>query len=76
MPGGRVDGHAGRLVDDEQVLVLVDDGELRHRRGQLVFGLRSRHLELLPTFQPMTLRAARTVDPDRARREQPLGRGA
>ena len=41
MPGGRMHHHAGRFVDDDEVLVLVEDGKrerfwLRHRIDRLV----------------------------------------
>jgi hypothetical protein len=71
-----VDDHPGRLVDDEQVLVLVRDrkvdglrDERRRRRGWL-------ELDLLPALEPVALRAAGAVDEGRARLDQPLGRGA
>jgi hypothetical protein len=75
--GRRVDHHAGRLVDDDQVGVLVDDPERD--------GLRAgRHVDLLRplVFEQITLphavrRPGRPpVDPDEAGARQASGRGA
>jgi hypothetical protein len=70
--------HTGRLVDDEQVLVLPGDleagrlglhGRHRGRIGQL-------HADLLSGKQPVALRTRQTVDEHNAVRDQPLGGGA
>src|SRR6185437_12274940 len=71
--GRRVDDDAGRLVDDEHVLVLVRDPE-RHvlvlqRRRRLRHG----QLDLLPAFEPVALGAPFAVDDHAALVQQPLG---
>jgi hypothetical protein len=58
------------------VLVLVRDPQvhrLRLERRLATFG--ELQLDVLPAFEPEALRAARTVDADRAGREQALGLG-
>ena len=79
-PRGGVHDEAGRLVDDEQVLVLVGDGEgerRRHRRGRrrgvLLVVL---HDHALARGQPVALGHGRAVDRhpavvDEARRARP-----
>ena len=74
MPGRRVDDDPGRLVDDEQVLVLVGDSQVdrlglepERRLGRGV------DLELLPTFETVALRPRRPVEADDACGDQPLG---
>jgi hypothetical protein len=72
-----MDDDARRLVDDEEVLVRVDDGELRRRNrglggssdGQL-------ELDLLPARQLVALASGLPVEEDEARPEEPLGRRA
>ena len=44
VPGRRMDDEPGRLVDDDQVLVLVDDGE-RDRLAQRLRPAPRRHVE-------------------------------
>jgi hypothetical protein len=63
VPGARVDDEARRLVDDEQVLVLVGDPHVRGRR----LGLRLRRrllgkLDLLASLQTVALRTGVPVD--------------
>ena len=74
VPG--VDDDAGRLVDDEQVLVLPDDVEV-HLLGRERAG-RRRELDddLLPALEPVALRPRLTVDEDSAVGDQPLGERA
>ncbi len=77
MPGGRVDDHAGRLVDDEQVVVLVRDAKrdvLPLDRGRAT--IRQLELDLLPAFEPMALRPPGAVDERASLADEPLGRGA
>ena len=70
--GPRVDGDAGRLVDDEQLLVLVGDAKIERGRDEL--GRRGRlEFDLLPRLQSVRLRPRRTVDAYVARVQQPLG---
>jgi hypothetical protein len=67
---------SGRLVDNEEVLVLVLNPEvhgLRLERRLATFG--ELHLDVLPALEPEALRAAGAVDADRAGREQALGLG-
>ena len=74
MAGRRMDDETGRLVDDEQVLVLVRHGEVdllrdepaRPRRGRL-------ELELLAADEPVALRTRPPVDEHAAVLDQPLG---
>ena len=75
LPAGGMDDEAGRLVDDEEVLVLVDDVE-RDRLGDELPGLGQRDVELLPALEPEALRPGLPVDEDVARRDEALGRGA
>ena len=53
MPGSRMHDQPGRLVDDDQMLVLVGDAE-RHGLGARLGGLGLGHLHLvaLPGFDP------------------------
>ncbi len=75
--GRRVDDDPGRLVDDEQVRVLVGDPQLhllgldgrRHRSGRI-------EGHLLPAREPVALGLGRPVDEDSAFVEEPLGRPA
>jgi hypothetical protein len=77
MAGRRMDDDPGRLVDDEEVLVLKGDPQLAllgfERDG---LGLRHRDLEGLPALEPVTLRAPLAVDADGAGFQQPLGLAA
>ena len=70
-----MDDDPGRLVDDEEVLVLVGDPKL-HRLGLEPARCRARRLELdrLPAAQPEALRARRPVHEHVAGLHQPLGR--
>src|SRR5262245_63560214 len=77
MPGSRVHDDACRLVDDEQVLVLVGDAELDVLRLDLPGGLRWQlYLELFAALQPVALRPLPPVDADRAALDEPLRRRA
>ena len=75
--GSRMDDDPGRLVDHEQMLVLVGNPEidlfalerLRRFRWQL-------HLELLAALESMALRAGAPVYAHQTGRQQALGRGA
>lgn len=63
-----------RLVDDEQMLVLVDDSKphlLRHERCRRFWPI---ELDLLATGEPGALPRLLAVDEHRAPGEQPLGR--
>jgi hypothetical protein len=70
----RMDDDARGLVDDEQVLVRVGDGELGRRNGRLG-GSRSRrlNLDLLPSRELVALADRSAVDEDGTGREEPLG---
>ena len=71
---GRVDDEPGRLVDDEQVLVLPDDRDVQHLGLQLG-RLRDLRRDLLPALEPEALGPGLAVDEDGAARDQPLGEG-
>jgi hypothetical protein len=74
MAGGRVDDHAGRLVDDEQVLVLVDDRDGDRLRLQRRVGWGGQdHPEPLASGQAVTRASWATVDERAAIPEQALG---
>ena len=53
----RVDDEARRLVDDEQVLVLVCDRDVDRRRGRRRRGRGRLEHDLLPALEPVALRA-------------------
>ena len=72
---GRMDDEAGRLVDDEQVLVLPDDRDVELLRLQLD-RLGDLDVDLLPALEPEALRPRLAVDEHRARRDQALGERA
>ena len=76
-PGDGMDDDAGRLVDDEHVLVLPGDPE-RHLLALELVRDRLGHgqLELLAALEPVRLRPPLAVDDRRALLQQPLGRGA
>jgi hypothetical protein len=75
--GGGMDHHAGGLVDDQEVLVRIRDGELGRRGGRL---RRSRYrrldLDLLSARELVALAAGPPLYEYRTRVEQALGRGA
>jgi hypothetical protein len=76
VPGSRMDDQPGRLVDDEQVLVLPRDPQLhllRHELGGPALG--RVQLELLAAGEAEALRACRAVDEHAALREQALRLG-
>src|SRR6188472_2513903 len=70
-PGG-MDDEARRLVDDDQVLVLVDDRERELHRLELA-RLRELDGQLLTPGEPMALRSRPPVDEDGAGAHEPLG---
>jgi hypothetical protein len=76
VPGTRVDDQPGRLVDDEQVLVLVGDPQVERLLLQLGRGEDSGvELDLFATGQPVALRARFPVDGDGAGGQETLCRG-
>jgi hypothetical protein len=73
VPRRRVHDDAGGLVDDEQMLVLVGDADVDRLGLQLRRGFGGGlELELLPTFEPVALRARAPVEADRAGGDEPL----
>src|SRR5262249_4969791 len=77
VPGRRVDDDSGRLVDHEQVLVLIGDPQVPRLRLEVGLALlRNLDLEHLPALEPVALRPHRTVQADGSRRKQPLRLGA
>jgi hypothetical protein len=74
--GRGVDDDPGRLVDDEEVLVLVGDPERHLLRLQRSGGRRRLELDRLAAREPVALGARLAVDQHRALLEQPLGCGA
>ena len=74
-PGARVDDETGRLVDDEQVLVLPGDVEVHRLRRELDrLGQLDDHV--LPALEPVALGPPLAVDEHGAARDQPLGEPA
>jgi hypothetical protein len=74
MARARMHDDPGRLVDDEEMLVLVGDAEVDLLALQRLGLLRRKlELELLPTLQSVALRSSAPVYPDRAGRQQPFG---
>ena len=72
----RMNDDAGRLVDDEQVLVLPRDAEV-HLLGDERRGVgRQLDEDVLPTRQPMALGAGLAVDEDGPVGDQPFGEAA
>ena len=68
-----MDDDAGRLVHDEQVLVLVGDGELDVLGLDHARGLRGHFdLDLLPTLEPVALRPRPPVDAHVSLLHEPL----
>ena len=66
-----------RLVDHEQMLVLVGDPQLALLRLQRdVLPLRHLHLQPLAALEPVALRTQLAIDPHRSGREQALGLSA
>ena len=74
MPGRGVNDETGRLVDDEEVLVLVRDAEI-HRFGCELgrCALRRFELDVLASRQTVTLSLPATVHEHSSRLHQPLG---
>jgi hypothetical protein len=73
VPAGRVHDHAGWLVDDQQVLVLVGDRERRRRVGDIDLGLRRRgDRDRLAAAEPVVLARGRPVERDGAGFDPPL----
>src|SRR5579862_5378202 len=80
MAGAGVDDEAGRLVDDKQVLVAVDDPRRRlRRRGPRLYGVLPcfgrDELQRLPALEPIALRSPFPVD-EHARGDDALGGSA
>ena len=74
VPGRRVDDDAGRLVDDEEILVLVHDAQrhlLRHEGGALAFG--KLDLQPLSALEAVTLRPPHAVDERLALTDEAFG---
>jgi hypothetical protein len=64
---------AGRLVDDDEVLVLVGDAEVHCLRLELSSAtLRRLELELLAAGEPVALCQLAAVDPHLAARQEPF----
>jgi hypothetical protein len=71
--GRRVNDEPRRLVDDQEMLVLVGDAELSLLGFESAFGFDGwLDLEQLAPLEPVTLRSLRAVDPDRARCNETL----
>jgi hypothetical protein len=71
-----VDDHAGRLVDDEQVLVLVCNPQVARLRLQnRLHPLARVDLDELPAHQPVALRPGLAVNPNGPARDQTFGLG-
>ena len=70
----RMGDDACRLVDDEEMLVLVRDAQV-HRLADDICGRGGRRLELdlLAAGEPVALRLRSSVDADVPRGEEPLG---
>ena len=77
-PGRRMDDEPGRLVDDDQVLVLVDDGERHVLAGERrILGRRRLEGDRAPAASRVDgSRATRAVDADFAGLDQRLEPGA
>lgn len=77
MAGGRVDDHAGWLVDDHDVTVLIEDGELERLGGQLG-NLRIGHLDGngLPRFDRLVGLGRATGDGHESGLDEPLDLGS
>ena len=72
-----MDDDSGRLVDDEQMLVLVRDPQLARLRLQdHGLALPGIDLQQLPTHEPVALRTRLAVNPHCPARQQALGFGA
>ena len=67
VPGRRVDDDPGRLVDHEEMGVLVGDPQVELLRIEL---------QLLPAFEAVALRPRAPVEADGARGDEALGLGA
>jgi hypothetical protein len=77
VPGRGVDDDARRLVDNEQVLVLVRDSKRDVLRlDDTRTPVRELELHLLPALEAMALRPPRAVDERAALADEPLGRRA
>jgi hypothetical protein len=69
-----MDDHPGRLVDHEEVLVLVRDSQVALLGLEIPFGaLGDLHLDELAALEPVALRPAFAVDAHRTGGEEPLG---
>jgi hypothetical protein len=68
----RVYDDAGRLVDDQEVLVLVRDAQIEAGRSGTLWGRLGLEGDLLALLDAIALRAALAVDRDGARRQEPF----
>ena len=73
VPGRRVDDEAGRLVDDEQVVVLVDDRQRDVRCGREVAARPAPGRRGGPPSRRVTIELARSGGAVRGRRQAALG---
>src|SRR6266542_4682346 len=72
--GRRMNDEPGRLVHDDEVLVLVRDSQPHRFRGEFRRrAIRRREFDLLAPGQPMTLFLPQAVDENTSCLEQPLG---
>jgi hypothetical protein len=71
--GARMDDDAGRLVDDEQVLVLVGDAEVDAGGPDPLPAFRRLEDDLVALLDAVALRPGSATDGDAARIEQPFG---
>ena len=74
-PARRMDDEPGRLVDDEQVVVLVGDPYLGRRRSVGLPEGAALDADLLPARQPVALGTRLAVDEHRPGGQQPFGGG-
>jgi hypothetical protein len=75
MPGCRVNDEPGRLVDDDEIVVLVGDPKIHRLRNELrrPVTLRRVELEFLPAHESPALGDRLPIDEDGLCFEQALG---